>query len=208
MKAAYVFPLGYDVSGIEMILGGLSGEGTVLLLLPKELDYRAKASLDSLKAFVSGMNARGSSLDVRELYLSLKPEKDIPALILELTKYENRNFYATGGMRYFSLLLYYAASFFRTDVKVIIEDDSSVVSFPAVPFKGLKPIHLRILKNLAYSPRSVKRLSAELGRSRSTVERALKDLVMMKAVAKDGKGFAITELGTALSNGDALGEDA
>ena len=192
-----MFPLGYDVTGVEKVISSIS-EGTVLILVPEDLDERAKASLDSLSAFVSGMNARGSKLNLDQMRVAFNPERDIAGLLKKLSGFDYARFYYTGGMRYLSILLYYAASVFGKEMSVLLESNSSIVAFPAVPFKGIKPVHVRLLKSLLSGPASLKKLSDDIGRSRSTTSRALGELLRIKAVSKNEKGYEITELGSAI----------
>mgnify|MGYP001626388176 FL=1 len=207
MKEVHVFPLGYDISGIMKIITGLR-DGTLMLLLPEKLDERAKSSLASLQAFISGLNARGSGFETQEFRVSFEPQRDISELIRVLSTFESRNFYISGGMRYFALVLYYVASMFGTPVSVILEENSSVVKIPPVPAKKLKGIHVSVLKTLSDGPLSLKQISLKIEKSESTISRALHELQEIDAIARDGRSYRATPVGRALAHVGELSTDA
>ncbi|MGC9209509.1 MAG: CRISPR-associated CARF protein Csa3 [Nitrososphaeria archaeon] len=204
---AYVFPLGYDISGIVKVITDLHDEGSVVLVLPQDLDSRARSSLDSLRAFISGLNARGSRYEIEEVKVTFDPQRDISALIGALSSFGTRRFYITGGMRYLALLVYYAASFFESPASVLVEENSSMLTFPPLPARRLKAAQMAVLRELMEGPMSVRQLSQRLGRSQAALSRTISVLLGMQAVSRDGRLYRITELGKAITGLQELQAD-
>lgn len=189
--------LGFDATQAIALIGrlGVGSADEFVFVSYSEETPRAELAARAVESYFTELRASGSGANYRFLRLSGSVDDDVLSLASECVGHE-ASMYAVGGMRYAVVAMFLACQACGCSYYVINEAKPEVTRMPCPAIQVSRP-SLRVLRALSYGRMSLRELASELGRSRSSVARQLRQLEAL-GLAGGGSGYSLTGLGRAV----------